>query len=279
MQERFGCILGGMLVLTPPPALQPFVRQLWISDTTARPAIAREHVLPTGQMHLVFRLAGPPLRLFDGAQDLSGSVIGEPVVGGARAAYYVKESGAAVTSLGVQLLPGAALSLFGASAAELAERHTPLSELWGAQGRSALDQIAEATGPQARLDVLAAMLRLRLPRIQAMHPAVAALLSGPGQLARIDALVRDSSYSHRRFIALFREATGMSPKRYARLMRFRALLAALRAAPASPLGMLALEAGYSDQAHMNREFRAFAGLTPVQYLRLAPADANHVVLA
>jgi transcriptional regulator GlxA family with amidase domain len=111
-----------------------------------------------------------------------------------------------------------------------------------------------------------------------MHPAVAAMLSAPQLPARIDALVRDSSVSHRRFIALFREATGMSPKRYARLMRFRALLASLRAAPESALGMLALDAGYSDQAHMNREFRAFTGVTPVQYLRLAPDNANHVAL-
>jgi AraC-like DNA-binding protein len=70
----------------------------------------------------------------------------------------------------------------------------------------------------------------------------------------------------------------MSPKRYARLMRFRSLLASLRHAPADALGLLALEAGYSDQAHMTREFRAFAGVTPLQYLQLAPANANHVVL-
>lgn len=228
-------------------------------------------------MHLVFRLAGPPLRLFGGPDDLAGSVIAEPVVGGPRAGYYVKESGAAVTSVGVQLLPGAAMGLFGVSAAELAERHTPLPDLWGARGRSALDQIAQEAHPRARLAVLESLLLQRLPRIQAMHPTVAELLAQPRQLARIDTLVRDSSYSHRRFIALFREATGMSPKRYARLMRFRALLASMRAAPASALGMLALDAGYSDQAHMNREFRSFTGVTPVQYLRLAPAEANHLV--
>lgn len=268
-----------MHVLTPSPALRPYVRQLWIAHTAATPEVAREHILPTGQMHLVFRLAGPPLRLFASAADSIGSVVREPVVGGPRSSFYVKESGAAVLSVGVQLLPGAALDLFGVSAAELAGRHTPLSELWGAQGRTALDQVASGATAQARLQALEQMLAARLPRIRAIHPAVAHLLQAGGAPLRISDLASSSGASHRHFIAQFREAAGMSPKRYARLMRFRALLAALRMADHAPMGLLALDAGYSDQAHMNREFREFTGMTPLQYCLLAPAEANHVPLA
>ncbi|UUZ48215.1 helix-turn-helix domain-containing protein [Massilia sp. B-10] len=231
-----------MYSLLPPAALQPFVRQLWYSEAERQPRVLREHVLPTGQMHLVFRLDGPALKVFAGPLHAAGATFREPVVGGPRASFYAKESGQAVTSIGVQLLPGAALGLFGVSAAELAERHTPLSELWGACGRSALDQIMQQASPQARLKVLETLLMQRLPRIQAMHPAVAELLANTQPLARIDALVRDSRYSHRHFIAVFREATGMGPKRYAMLMRFRAVLARLRDAPASALRALALDA-------------------------------------
>jgi transcriptional regulator GlxA family with amidase domain len=92
-------------------------------------------------------------------------------------------------------------------------------------------------------------------------------------------MVRASQYSHRAFIALFRQATGLSPKRYARLMRFQQLLEALRRAPAASLSELALAGGYSDQAHMQREFREFAGVTPLQYRALAPDAAHHVAIA
>jgi AraC-like DNA-binding protein len=88
-------------------------------------------------------------------------------------------------------------------------------------------------------------------------------------------LVHRSGYSHRRFIAIFEQAIGLSPKRYARLMRFQKLLAAFRTWPGRTLTELALLTGYSDQAHMTREFREFAGVTPMQYRRRLPAWTHH----
>jgi AraC-like DNA-binding protein len=266
-----------MYSITPSAALKPFVSQLWVSRSADVPGGAREHVLPTGQMHLVFRLDGPPLRIFGKGSTADGDVIREPVVGGLRTGYYAKEVGAPVLAVGVQLLPGAAQALFGVSAAELAGRHTPLPELWGAgPAASVFDQLASAGGPQAQLAILETLLAARLPRVHGMHPAIAQVMKGARYDWRVEDLVKDSSYSHRGFIELFRQATGCSPKRYARLLRFQALLAALRAAPGKALGELALDAGYSDQAHMNREFREFAGVTPQQYRQLAPDAANHV---
>lgn len=46
-----------------------------------------------------------------------------------------------------------------------------------------------------------------------------------------------------------------------------------------PWAELALEAGYSDQAHLTREFGELAGLSPVQFRRLSPAARLHVPVA
>ncbi len=268
-----------MEVIFPRPALRPFIGQMWASTSAAQAAGTREHVLPTGQMHMVFRLAGPPLRMYADAADTVGRVIAAPVLGGARSSFYIKDISGPVMSVGVQLLPGAAQALFGVSAAELAGGHVVLSDLWGGTADSLLQQLSDASDPGRQLAVLESVLAANLRGAPVLHPAVAQALAACAHPGRIDTMVRDSRYSHRGFIALFRQATGMSPKRYARLLRFQTVLAALRRKPGGSLAALAHQAGYSDQAHMTREFREFAGITPSDYRQLAPAAANHVALA
>ena len=89
-------------------------------------------------------------------------------------------------------------------------------------------------------------------------------------------VVRETGYSHRQFVLLFRRAVGMPPKRYCRVRRFKAALDRLAVNPRVAWANLALSAGFSDQAHLVREFRALSGLTPGQYRRLAPTWSRHV---
>ncbi|MGH8311294.1 MAG: helix-turn-helix transcriptional regulator, partial [Steroidobacteraceae bacterium] len=66
------------------------MKRVWFSDDGERSAAARERVLPTGCMHLVIRLSAP-LHLFDGIDDLRGRTVDHAIVGGARAAFYVRD--------------------------------------------------------------------------------------------------------------------------------------------------------------------------------------------
>jgi hypothetical protein len=134
----------------PRPALWPFVRELWFAGETAASAAAppyREHTLPSGYMHLVFRLSGSPVRLFREPGDPLGVALGFAVVGGARSSYYIKEVCDPVCTVGAVLLPGASLPLFGAGAGELSGRHTPLHDLWGREAESARSRLLEEREP------------------------------------------------------------------------------------------------------------------------------------
>ncbi|MDC6171171.1 helix-turn-helix domain-containing protein, partial [Paucibacter sp. XJ19-41] len=138
---------------------------------------------------------------------------------------------------------------------------------------------AEAA-PLRVLDLFEAALLALLARLATPQPrlpaAVAFALAAFARGQRVDAVVQASGFSHRHFNALFGAAVGLTPKAFCRMQRFQTLLAALAADPARPLAQLALDAGYSDQAHMSREFSGIAGLTPGAYRRIAPAQINHV---
>ncbi len=64
---------------------------------------------------------------------------------------------------------------------------------------------------------------------------------------------------------LFINKVGIGPKRLLRLRRFQAAARALGEPGRGGLAEIALETGYSDQPHLTREFREFAGITPAAY--------------
>ena len=85
---------------------------------------------------------------------------------------------------------------------------------------------------------------------------------------------RAAGYSPRHFNALFRAAVGLTPKHFHRVNRFTAVLRSLAKGNVAGLADLAASTGYADQAHMSREFREFAGITPTQY---RPRDAGSIL--
>lgn len=256
------------------PRLRPFVRTLWASNPAEGSAWGREQVLPTGDAHLVFRLSDRPLRLFCDPLDSEGVPAELAVVGGPRTSAYLRDVSWPAPSVGAQLRPGAAIHLLGVPAAALAEAHTSLEDLWGPAARAARDRLGEEPSLERRLKLFEALLVSRLAPDCIPHPIVTRALPSVARGVALQEIVEASGYSHRHFIALFREQVGITPKLYQRLQRFQRALSPITAA--SSLAEVALEAGYSDQAHLTRDFRAFAGIAPGDYRRSAPAQPNHV---
>lgn len=73
--------------------------------------------------------------------------------------------------------------------------------------------------------------------------------------------------SQRQSERLFKDATGWTPIRFSRLCRFQKAVAMLTSSRDTSLAATAIDCGYSDQAHMTREFRDLAGVPPLQFLK------------
>src|SRR5262249_42638025 len=91
-----------------------------------------------------------------------------------------------------------------------------------------------------------------------------------GQIRMAD-LAAQSYLSSSQFERQFKQYTAISPKAYARIVRFGSLQAALLVNPTVPLADLADVYGYSDPAHLIREFKSFAHCTPRDFVTTAPA--------
>jgi transcriptional regulator GlxA family with amidase domain len=83
----------------------------------------------------------------------------------------------------------------------------------------------------------------------------------------------ETGWSRRHVTQRFRRQLGLSPKAYARLLRFKHASALLvEEGSVRSLAQVATEAGFYDQSHLTRDFATLAGTTPGAYA----ADAGFV---
>lgn len=256
-----------LLRCRPCAPLDRYVEWLWYSQRDS-PQLHSEHMLPSATTQLIFALHDGAYTWRSKASAETFTIWNRGVVHGPQWGYFVSGPKPCGAVAGVSFRVGAAGALLGVPITELTDGHVSIDALWGARGRSVHQRLLDAGEPMAVLRLLEQELLSRLVSPLLIHPAIAHAIATPGQgwgFTRILSVQRRSGYSSRHFIALFRDATGMTPKHYYRLKRFTGALETIAGGATASLAEMATLQGYSDQSHMTREFREFAGITPTQY--------------
>lgn len=78
----------------------------------------------------------------------------------------------------------------------------------------------------------------------------------------ISKLAKKFKLSERHIERIFKQRNGVSPKLYCRIIRFQNAIQTIKSSQNLVMSDLACSLGYSDQAHMIREFRTLSGYTP-----------------
>lgn len=185
----------------------------------------------------------------------------------------------------LSLTPLGARAIYGLPAAELAGTLVPLVDLLGPLGPELLDRLWAATTWRERFAVLDELLTRAVGRhvgdgALAVRPEVAELwrrlVAARGQV-RVGAVAAELGWSRRHLGERFRAEVGVTPKAFARIVRFEhAHRLASRQDPPS-WAEVSAQAGYADQAHMVRDWRAFTGRTPEAWRRgeMLPEGEGH----
>ncbi|MBC7957544.1 MAG: AraC family transcriptional regulator [Cytophagales bacterium] len=270
-----------LLSRRPIAPLAPFVDTLWASERGPLPH-AREANLPTGRCDIVIPLLErQTITRFADADDTLGHHFNGAVLQGAQDRAHQRDTQSASAVVGVHFKPGGAAAFFGGALPELRNCTVPLDALWGPSARALREDLHEAHGPHARLLRLEAYLMARLHHAVAADTMVMAALQTLARqptAALVEPVQRASGCGPTQFIARFERAVGLTPKRYARVLRFHALIEGLARQPPHDWAQTAVEAGYSDQSHLIHEFKRMAGITPSVYRAVAPDHPTHVVV-
>jgi AraC-like DNA-binding protein len=204
----------------------------------------------------------------DGALRADRERLPDAWIGGLSDSYTLVEFGKTYGSVDLELTPLGAYAVLGRPLAELEGRVVALEDLFGADGRRLSERLRELADWDRRFDVLEEFLLRRVASGPRPSPAVAwawARLGATGGRARIETLATELGCSRRYLTGKFREQVGLPPKTVARLLRFQRVCRGLEGDPPR-WAEIAYEAGYSDQSHLNRDFRDLAGTTPTDFL-------------
>jgi AraC-like DNA-binding protein len=220
------------------------------------PVAARPHQI------LNIHLADPYRVRIDGgpASTTPGmSVIGPQTY--RRAHVYLSGS---IHVFNILFQPTALNRLVGVNMTSLINQDPAASDVLGKSAITLGDAVRAAPDFQERVAAVerwaGTMLDKREPDGAIGH-ASRLLIAARGR-ARIEGLVESSGLSTSQFQRRFATLVGMTPKLFARTIRFDRALVARRDAPNRPWTDIIHELGYFDQAHFIKECHTFAGLPP-----------------
>jgi AraC-like DNA-binding protein len=210
---------------------------------------------------------GEPIEIVGGDGQATVVRTGEGFAGATHTRSAMSRSAGAQRGVHVHMSLLTMRRLFGTPLHQLTDRAVLLADLapWT---RGLTDELAGATTPDQRANVMDRHLTERLEQAHdedsAVARAVTTLAHRPD--LQIEDLARDLGWSRKRLSLRVREATGVGPRLFRRLARFGRLIARLQRREAADWAQLALDCGWFDQPHMQRDFREFAGVTPREFL-------------
>jgi AraC-like DNA-binding protein len=238
----------------------------WTEWTSER---SRRREVPSGIVPLILDFVGA----YRVATDHDMSSWSSHRVGfaaGLHESYALTESIGSAGGMQVNFTPIGAYLFFGRPMSDLTNRIVSFDDLLGGAATGLVDRLRDAPDWETRFDLLEQFIVRRLAAARAPTPSVVwawrQLARTAGQI-EVGRLASEIGCSRKHLIAQFRDQIGVPPKTVARILRFSRAVKLFTSQRELSGADVALACGYFDQAHFNKDFREFAGLTPTEYLR------------
>jgi AraC-like DNA-binding protein len=248
--------------IRPSAAVGRYVEFYWIlEDRVAASGVQR--IVPDGRSGLILNFASPFESHSNGAWRRQPECF---FIGQITGPLLLRPSGPA-GMLGVQFRPHGAAQLLGMPIDELTDSAIALEDLSRRLFRE-LERLRELPSLLEAVAALDPILRALADRSRVDHSSVSHVVT---EIERTDGLISVKraadriGWSTRQLQRRFKEAVGISPKLFGRMLRFQGVLRAIDD-PASDWVDAAIRCGYYDQAHLIRDCREFSGKTPTALL-------------
>jgi AraC-like DNA-binding protein len=246
--------------------LKPYVKVIWSmeSDTTSAHPM---RILPDSCVELVIHFRQPYKTTYS---DSITEVQPQSFVVAQMKNFIEIAPAGKIGMVCVRLTAHGAYHFFGLPMREISNRFTDLDFVWKGIAREIEDKIANAKDTGRRIQIIQHYLLNQLCK-NGKHDATIdhcldLIYSSRGQI-RIEDLALHTGLSNRQLVRKFNDSIGLSPKEFARIIKFICSLRYLKQTNNMYLSQAAYDCGYYDQAHFIHDFKEYSGLTPTEFLK------------
>jgi AraC-like DNA-binding protein len=251
----------------PSPPLNAYIEDLYYLDGPA--PYPRQRVLPVASSNLMINL-GSCFDVYEPDQAEPFITCTDSWWVGVWGTYHSVDWPPIVQLFGAHFKPGGAYPFLQLPLSELSGQVVPLAAIWGCHASEILERLQAAPTIQSGFALLERLLLARLceaPRsLDVVQYAIAQIAQNHGALS-VRVLSDQVGISQNYLGAQFKRLVGVTPKEVARLNRLARVLGLIDSAQSVDLTRIAHQAQFYDQSHFNRDFGAFTGLSPTEYVQ------------
>ncbi len=257
-------------IIQPSALLAPYVKHYWFltANTTSQ---ACERVIPNGLIGLMFHRGE---RLFSSSDNQWQP---RAFISGQGTGYTDLLYSGNIDLICIVFQPVGAKAFFNIPLIELSEQNVAVDDLNDQQLTELRKRLFDVVDIKTCVFLIEQFLFKRLCSLAAhnLKRINAALQAIYGGQHNMDVLAQTACLSYKQFKRVFAEYVGANPKDYLRVVRFQKALYILQTQPETSFTHLAYECGYYDQPHLIKEFKAFSGYTPTEYLAICAPYSDY----
>lgn len=250
--DQAGAGADGARIFAPTAACEPFVEHFWAQKSDSSVAGRSWRVIPELNPNLIFAVLREGSRLH-----------ARCVLVGPRSRFADVTMANRLVTVGARLRPGVLPRLTRLPSSDFTDRSVPVDAVFGARGKSLLEQLGELRSWDRAREIIADFLQRSWA-----GPDRAASLPLEG-CNRVEELAARTGLPLRTLHFRLTEAIGLAPKRMLRIQRLQRGLALSQDGSAG-WAQIAESSGFADQAHMIREFVALLGESPTVWRQRSP---------
>jgi AraC-like DNA-binding protein len=252
----------------PCPLLRSRIHSYWILKEKASNKPIPEIAIADGLVELMFNYADPYHRL--DITDQSQTIVSGSVIIGERTHTVGASKLHRLDMIGVNFYPMGAYQLFGIPLHTLNNQIIPLADIQMDDLMDLEDKLYEIKDDNAKFEYLDNFFLTKLSPLNTHQKRTAHILSHiaeSGGNLKIENISQLYALTSKTLERDFKQYLGLTPKAYARIIRFQRFYRHLLSSPKNFYDSAYLDFGFYDQNHFIKEFKYFLGLTPTAFFR------------